>query len=78
MGLELAAKYYGVDPMEVIQSRLSGISFASIHGGLYREQHPVKAPRVKAAPEEGEDMVALNRPNQGKAKGKGKSDGSKQ
>ena len=78
VGLELAAKYYGVDPMAVIQSRLSGISFASIHGSLYREQHPVKAQRVKAAPEEGEDMVALNRPNQGKAKGKGKSDGSKQ
>ena len=74
VGLQLASTYYHVDPMQVIDSRRNGISYVSIHGGLYREQHPVKMQRVKAAPGEGDDVVALGQP--GKSKGKGKHDGS--
>lgn len=78
VGLQLASRYYRVDPVQVIGSRRSGISYVSIHGGLYREQHPVKMQRVKAMPpEEIEEVVFLERPNQGKSKGKGKNGGSK-
>jgi hypothetical protein len=76
VGLQLAASYYHVDPMQIIDSRRNGISYVSIHGGLYREQHPVRMQRVKAPPEEGDDAIVIGRAGQGKLKGKGKSDGS--
>ena len=75
VGLQLASEYYRVDPVQVIDSRQNGISYVSIHGGLYREQHPVRMQRVKTSPEEAEDVVVLGRPGQGKSKGK--NDGSK-
>ena len=76
VGLQLASSYYHVDPMQVIDSRRSGISYVSIHGGLYREQHPVRMQRVKAVPEDdGDDAIVIGRGG-GKVKGKGKNDGS--
>jgi hypothetical protein len=76
VGLRLASDYYHVDPMQVIDSRRSGSSFVSIHGGLYREQHPVKMQRVRMVPDESEDVALVGRAVPGKSKGKGKNDGS--
>lgn len=70
VGLQVTAKYYRVDPMQVVEARRAGRSYPVIHGNLYRKAHAPETAKAKAKASAEDEVVAA--PGRGQGYGRTK------